>query len=301
MKQFLRHAAAILALAGAGCTTVSEAPSSSTVAPSPGSHQSDEHATIADAAIMRSLTEKMDALKKAGKLTDSDKLQAQLSRKQHSLKLAAQPSTTPLTPVQLYERCEDGVLIFASLYNCGKCTRWHTNAASGFVIHSDGIAVTNYHVIENDSDSLLGAMTVDGRVLPIKEVLAADKAADVAIVRLDGKGLTALPVASNDPVGTPVVVISHPTQRFYTLTTGIISRYFNGGRHGQHAERMAITADYAKGSSGGPVINDYGAVTGIVSSTSSIYYNKKDGVESNLQMVIKSCVPGKAVLNLLSE
>jgi S1-C subfamily serine protease len=290
----------LIVAAVSGCTTVSR-PGTATGQAAARSYQSDAHTTISDGAIMRSLTEKMDALKKSGKLTDSDTLQSQLSRKRHPLKLSAQPSATPLTPAQLYERSEDGVLIIASLYNCGKCTRWHTNAASGFVIDSDGIAVTNYHVIENDRDSLLGAMTVDGRVLPIKEVLAADKAADVAVIRLDGKDLTALPVASNDPVGTPVIVISHPTQRFYTLTKGIISRYFTGGKHGQHAERMAITADYAKGSSGGPVINDRGAVTGVVSSTSSIYYNKKEGVESNLQMVIKSCVPGKAILDLLAQ
>jgi S1-C subfamily serine protease len=57
---------------------------------------------------------------------------------------------------------------------------------------------------------------------------------------------------------------------------------------------MSITADYAKGSSGGPVFNDRGEVVGMVSSTSSLYY-QTDSPEAPkekgpLQMVIKNCV-----------
>jgi S1-C subfamily serine protease len=62
---------------------------------------------------------------------------------------------------------------------------------------------------------------------------------------------------------------------------------------------MAITADYAKGSSGGPVLNARGEVVGMVSSTNSIYYTREKGQNQNLQMVIKSCVPVGAISKLL--
>lgn len=238
-------------------------------------------------------------MRDAGKLANSDVLAEQLERQHHPLQLSAKPASSALTPAQLYARAEAGVIVVANLYNCGRCDRWHTNSATGFIISSDGIAVTNYHVVENKLENMLGAMTADGRVVAITEVLAANEASDIAIIKLDGDGFTALPLAEADPVGTPVVVISHPVQRFFSLSSGIISRYFTTRKPGSHSRRMSITADFAKGSSGGPVINPYGAVTGVVSSTSSIYYGKKDDVDTNLQMVIKSCIPVQAVHKLI--
>ncbi|MFT5130886.1 MAG: serine protease Do, partial [Rhodothermales bacterium] len=84
-------------------------------------------------------------------------------------------------------------------------------------------------------------------------------------------------------------------------STGIISRYFTLRKAGEQSRRMSITADFAKGSSGAPVINPHGAVAGVVASTTSVYYSKKDGVDKNLQMVIKNCIPAQAVLDLLAE
>jgi serine protease Do len=271
----------LLLLAVTGCRTLAPAPLR----------------TFNDREIRDHLVKEMSALREAGKLASSDMLDEQLARQQVALSLNATPASAVLSPAELYARCEAGVIVVANLYKCGRCDHWHTNAATGFVIHSEGIAVTNYHVIENQRENMLGAMTIDARVVPILEVLAANKKADIAIIRLGGSGYTALPLAEADPVGTPVVVISHPSQRFYTLTSGIISRYFFDGR----GPRVAITADFAKGSSGAPVINPNGAVTGVVSSTSSVYYNQKDGIDRNLQMVVKVCIPAQSIRDLLAD
>ena len=51
--------------------------------------------------------------------------------------------------------------------------------ASGFVIHKDGLIVSNAHVLEAFRDmKAVGVMTSDGRVFPIKAVLAADRLND---------------------------------------------------------------------------------------------------------------------------
>ena len=64
---------------------------------------------------------------------------------------------------------------------------------------------------------------------------------------------------------------------------------------------MSITADFAKGSSGCPVLDDHGTVIGIVNNTESIYYDD-DGnrKQLDLQMVVKNAgTPSWAVLPMI--
>jgi hypothetical protein len=63
---------------------------------------------------------------------------------------------------------------------------------------------------------------------------------------------------------------------------------------------MSITADFAKGSSGGPVFDEAGNVAGMVASTESVYYDTKNGVRDNLQMVFKNCAPARSLLDLIT-
>jgi S1-C subfamily serine protease len=62
---------------------------------------------------------------------------------------------------------------------------------------------------------------------------------------------------------------------------------------------FSITADFAKGSSGAPVFNEFGAVIGSVNNTQSTYYSVKNGVKDNLQMVFKNTVSMQHLLNLI--
>ena len=173
------------------------------------------------------------------------------------------------------------------------------SSASGFAITEGGVIATNHHVVENNDGVALGAMDYTGKTYVVSEVLAASKADDVAILQLRDAKLTPLPLAMKAPVGTPVNVISHPDGRFFTMTKGDVSRYFVARSKTGQANRMAITADYAKGSSGAPVLDSTGAVVGMVSATNSIYYSKVKGHNENLQMVVKSCVPVDAIHRLL--
>ncbi|MEZ6111847.1 MAG: hypothetical protein R3C99_12640 [Pirellulaceae bacterium] len=54
------------------------------------------------------------------------------------------------------------------------------------------------------------------------------------------------------------------------MTQGHISRYFGVTRYGRSAVQMAVTAEFADGSSGGAIFNDRGELTGIVSATNQI-------------------------------
>ncbi len=59
---------------------------------------------------------------------------------------------------------------------------------------------------------------------------------------------------------------------------------------------LTITADYAQGSSGGPILNEHGAVVGLVCSTMPVLDNN----DGNVQMTWKFSRPSSSVLALLS-
>jgi serine protease Do len=205
----------------------------------------------ADAQVRGKLTVEGDKLKADGKTTDAKDLATQLTRKEADIRLA-KPAAAPLPAGDLYGVATRSTVVFSSLYKCNKCEHTHANAASGVIISADGIVATNYHVMANKEAFAFVAMTFDGKVYPVVEVLAADASRDVALVKLGGaKDLPAAPVRAGSSPLTDVVVMSHPDGRFFSITRGVVSRYFRRGKDGNGPVFMQITADYAKGSSGG--------------------------------------------------
>jgi S1-C subfamily serine protease len=253
---------------------------------------------VNDQRILTALTDQLTKLWEGGQSVQIKKLQQQLSRKSCVLDLPPIPNAR-LNPASLYQQCKPGVLVAATLYKCPKCGRFHVNAASGFLVSASGVFATSYHVVDQADQATMGAMTPDGKVWVVREVLAANKQDDVALLQLEGSGFHPLSLSSGDPIGSPVTVISHPDNNFYALTQGVISRNYLQDEKGVQSPRLGITADFAKGSSGAPVFNEFGCVIGMVCSTHSIYYNVENGQEKNLQMVIKSCVPAPSILKLI--
>jgi serine protease Do len=191
------------------------------------------------------------------------------------------------------------VFVLSSVYKCGKCDKWHVGgAATAWCLSADGIMVTNFHVFEGAKGGAYGIGSRDGTVWPVVEILAADRATDTAVFRVKGEGFQPLVLGGAAEVGDKVRVISHPNRKFFLQTSGEVARYHM--HRSQKAKKgsvmMSVTADYAKGSSGGPVLDEKGEVVGMVSSTQSIYYGKDDeGDQENLQMVVKNTVPVDAV------
>ena len=95
-----------------------------------------------------------------------------------------------------------------------------------FAITADGAIVTNHHVVEGvqPDERALVATAANGNVYVVKEILAANKLNDIAILRLelpDGEKLTPAKIADRAIPGEDVYAISHPVSRFYTLTKGL--------------------------------------------------------------------------------
>jgi len=279
----------ILAAAVAGCLPVGPRRAQGT-APQP----------VNDRARIRRLEAAAAELIEAGRVTPMADLIAQLDRTACSLALPA-PSRRAMNPGGVYAALADSVLIVAGVCKCDRCPLWHPIIAAGFLVTEDGAFVTTHHVVDAEERHTLLAMTRDGRVFPVREVLAASKVDDVAILRLDAGDarFRPLPLAAPAGVGEAVSVISHPDKRFHVLTHGHVSRYARRIKGGRRVTQMEITADFARGSSGAPVLDARGAVAGVVLSTRSVYYEQTKDKQKNLQMVFKQCGPAAAVRRLV--
>lgn len=197
----------------------------------------------------------------------------------------------------------NSVFLIGAVYKCDKCDKWHiAGIATAWCLSADGLMVTNHHVLEKAKGTVMGICNRKGKAWPITEVIAADPAQDIAIFRVEGKDFSPLPLAKPADIGTRVRVISHPDRMFYTQTFGEVARYHVGSRKKKKNINMMITADYAKGSSGGPVLNPDNEVIGMVSSTKPVYYSTKKGKPTGpLQMVVKNCVPVSAIHKMFKE
>ena len=261
-------------------------------------------AFLSDAAVKAAVLRDGKALIESGAAEPPADLQAQLRRTRCDLPVPA----VGFFPGDPAARLEAATLIVSELYTCASCDDLHANHAAGFVVSPDGLAVTNYHVIQSDRDAEDGpagfvATTRTGRTLPIAEVLAADRAADVALVRLkvpDGVTLAAVPLAAGSRVGEEAHCVSHPSGRFYSYSRGYVTRRHRVRTRRGPTDRVTVSAEFAKGSSGAAVTNAAGAVVGVVTTTDSVYYSERDGEQRDLQMVFRDCVPVESLRALFA-
>ena len=213
----------------------------------------------------------------------------QLGRHTCRLNLAPPPTRT-LAPDELAQAVEMGVAVV------GRIAKVHgrpalTPTATGFFLTASGALATCAHVVNSDKFIGLTVMTRDGRVCPVREILAMSTNYDLVILQVEGRDFTPLPVAPTTRQGAPVWVLGHPFPWYYMLTAGIASGYYVIDA----AQRtvLDITADFANGSSGSPVLNEYGAVVGVAA------FRQVLGIPGTPQMPIKGCLPSSALLDMI--
>lgn len=264
----------------------------------PGSVSRDEAVYLDSEQMLKALSADLQVLYEKGKTARMEDLRKQLSRKRCKVELSV-ASKPAKTPANIYEQNKGAVLAVGSLRKCDKCDNWHTRIASGFFVTTDGVMITNYHVVDHPGIQAMGAMTSDGSVYPVKEVLAADESGDIAVLQLAGSKFPRLYLSPDNTVGSDVWVISNPSKQFLTLTKGIIS-----GRHVKtwkeaKTKRISVTADFGGGSSGAPVFNELGNVVGMVASTQAVQ-SSSNCKHNYAQMVFKHCIPAELILKLFA-
>jgi serine protease Do len=131
---------------------------------------------------------------------------------------------------------------------------------SGFILTSDGVIMTNAHVVEG-ADEVMVTLT-DKREFKAR-IIGADKRTDVAVVKIDASGLPAVKVGdvSKLRVGEWVMAIGSPFGLENTVTAGIVSAKQRDT--GDYLPFIQTDVAINPGNSGGPLINMRGEVVGI--------------------------------------
>ncbi len=136
---------------------------------------------------------------------------------------------------------------------------------SGVIVRSDGIILTNYHVVKDADD--IRVKTTDGKVYEAK-ILGSDPQTDLAVVKIEAKDLPVAPLGDSNKlkVGEWVLAIGNPfsEQLHHTVTKGIVSAKGRSDlRLAEYEDFIQTDAPINPGNSGGALINLYGEVIGI--------------------------------------
>jgi S1-C subfamily serine protease len=138
---------------------------------------------------------------------------------------------------------------------------------SGIIFDSNGGILTNHHIV--DDAERVEVVTPDGKKFQ-GEVLGSDAMSDVAVIRVDGEGLSAVKLGDSDKlvVGQIAIAIGNPYGFLLpgpSATVGVISalrRHIHvEGR--MYEDLIQTDASINPGNSGGPLVDSAGSVIGV--------------------------------------
>ena len=178
----------------------------------------------------------------------------------------------------IYENTSPGVVEINSVNSNNEII----SSATGFIIKSSGIIVTNLHVIQGAH--IINIKLFDGRDFFVNDIIEINIEKDIAILKINAKGLPTIKLADSKKtkIGEAVYAIGNPIGEKRTITNGIISgkKTIN-----DDFDILQFNAQITFGSSGGVLLNKNGAAIGITSGGTS----PKWGLELNYAIPIHYC------------
>ncbi len=176
-----------------------------------------------------------------------------------SVPASVESSTGRYSIPELVERAGPAVVFIGNVGHSGEVE----SIGSGFIVKSDGVVVTNFHVVEGAQ--ALMVKTMDGEVYDRIKVIDYDQRRDLAVIKIPAyKSFPTVPLgdSSNVKVGMEAVAIGNPQGLEHTVTDGVISAF----RRESGYRMMQISVPISPGSSGGPLFDLDGNVIGITTS-----------------------------------
>jgi S1-C subfamily serine protease len=167
------------------------------------------------------------------------------------------------------------------------------SAGSGVVVSDDGYVLTNTHVI-GDADAMVRVTLPSGEELPGR-IVGIDSVSDLAVVKVEAKGLQTLPWGDSDKIRIAewVLAVGNPFQLGGTVTLGIVSTVSRSGDQvGAYSDFIQTDAAINPGNSGGGLINQRGELIGI----NTMIYSESGGNQG-----IGFAIPSKLAQRIMSE
>jgi serine protease Do len=173
-----------------------------------------------------------------------------------------------------------------------------TSSGSGVIISADGYIVTNLHVVK-DAD-VIEVITNNNKHVYAAKVIGTDGSTDLALLKIEGKGLPHIAFGNSDEVkiGQWVLAVGNPFNLTSTVTAGIVSakgRNINVVNNRFPIESFIQTdAAINPGNSGGALVNTNGELVGIntaIASNTGAYSGYGFAIPANLvQKIVRDLI-----------
>ncbi|TSA40503.1 MAG: Do family serine endopeptidase [Verrucomicrobiales bacterium] len=147
--------------------------------------------------------------------------------------------------------------------------RTEQSLGSGVIVSEDGYILTNNHVVDGaDADGVKIALA-DGKTKLDAKVIGKDPRTDLAVLKVDGKKLSAITLADSDKieVGDVVLAVGNPFGVGQSVSMGIVSAMGRGempfGHMAEYEDFIQTDAAINPGNSGGALVDAEGRLIGI--------------------------------------
>lgn len=230
------------------------------------------------------------------KQIDENELQVQNQINEINDFISEESKTLSLT--EIFEKAEPGVVRVNTIQN--QTASETGGVGSGFVFDKKGHIITNAHVIEGSTKTVVTFL--DGRSYNA-EIIGMDEYTDIGVIKVnaDLKLLNPLSLgdSSNLNVGEPIAAIGNPFGLSGSMTSGIVSqmgRLLPSGSGYSIPDVIQTDAAINPGNSGGPLLNMRGNIVGINTAIQST-----TGEFTGVGFAIPSQTVAKIVPTLISE
>ena len=227
---------------------------------------------------------------------DENELQVQSQIDEINNLIATESETLSL--MDIFEKAEPGVVRVNTIRN--QTMNETGGVGSGFVFDKMGHIITNAHVIEGSTKTVVTFL--DGRSYNA-EIIGMDEYTDIGVIKVNADLKLLQPLSlgdsSNLNVGEPITAIGNPFGLSGSMTSGIVSqmgRLLPSGSGYSIPDVIQTDAAINPGNSGGPLLNMQGNIVGINTAIQST-----TGEFTGVGFAIPSQTVAKIVPTLISE